>query len=1396
MQLALSCLLKYKLKYLIPYGELLSGLLQKGCLRNSLLKFQEWIELGKLDDSHRERLLPLICRILFGRISAKGGKSSKDSPTARRAAILSFLSVLCRDENELFPFIYMMTRCFISWKHSLKDMESYDADDRDKIMTMLLNVKSDEIGLLPTVVVEGFLNLLETVISHMGHRIIACVPQFTSITLAISEFVAVTQESEESAPAKVASDGMETRKVARYGPIRTLCFQRLSNIFERFGSSSDFMSFSGSLWHSLSGSIAILPEMVIKSEKAPSLLLLLETMSKNPQLIKLIGLHDQAVEAVVKCIAETSFDAVMSPSLTFVENLLTAEISESQNTQLAGLQLIRKYVPLLMEQFTLRLQKGSERNPHQAIFKMKGKNVSSLGHKLRQTTWRRELRILCGVSKLISSEEGIRLKDKSSVLENLCSLLLPYLEPDRISSDEDKLNILGILKGTVTQLDRTSMTSIYDTLSNTLGPVKSRSGIKSLSVRQEISSLIYIIAGVEPELSRVAKKLVKLTALNTKRVDELDFESVIPELNSLGANGAANAWVSLCGNTDAKPLILTPIISTCYHYLYNEDGVISRSSFNALKSLVATSAEEFRKREKDDSGSGTSWIRLVESSIMPLARAGLQSRDSTIRRFYILLVRAVCKSFQHHPSPNLCGDLCPLYNDENPDLDFFVNITHVQIHRRARAFQRLRKVLNMISDDGPTTSFSSQSLANILLPLAMHPAYECTTKAEEAFALEAIATVGAISRLISWNKYNNMLWTILTHFDKYPEQERYLVAMMCAIIDGFSFELTVDDSSSDQDEDVDTKTAVWRALERRIIPKIEGLLTKEKVDRSGRRTKIIRPTIVLALLKLFQKFPQSFFESKLPHILTVMCDALRNKESDARDIARVTLAKLVISMDLKYLADVVREVAITLTEGYKLHVRAAVIHTILQELSTVYQPPPQESLKSSAPSYFDKCIPALMDVIQDDLFGEANERRESKETNVRYVKEAGGSKSIHSIEIICRLIVFKPSGAGKFSVMSSAVHCVVSPLLERLRLPDVETSTIRKIKEILMRVVIGLSHNPTVQADELFPFVYATVQPFIGAQAISSVFEKINVDDGEDTEEKPIRVSGGTRDSGAESKAISKSGMVVEWRPSTLNTLESAKAASANKKKERRELLKVRDGASAPKLTGSSRHGAVDVAQGLNNPSSVNAVLFGLNLLNSCIKNLKVDINEKLEGMIDPFVPLLTACVCHCRDTDVALVALKCLMSFLRFRLPSISACSKSLGTQSLEFLSSSGSSLNQNHDLTQACFKTLTHLIKIDIGESSQGFGSSRLTELQGENALSGAVAMPLNSEQMKVLISLLQVSVAESEQHNPALGLIKAILSRRYISPEFYDLMESLLKLVVRSQKASLRQVSASLC
>lgn len=1395
VQLALSCLLKYKPDHLVPYGEVLRDMLQKGRLRTALLKLEEEIETGKVDEKHREPLFPVVSRILFGKLSAKGGgKSSKDSPAARRAAILSFLSVMCREENELFSFIYLMTRCFIPRDQKLKDLESYNNEERDKIMSTLLSIQSDDLKLLPNAVIEGFLHLLENVVSHLGHRIISFVPQFTSITLALSKFVAVNQTGEEDVHTsnQMIMGDEENTKSSRKSPIRTLCFQRLSEIFAKFGSSVNFAPFAESLWYALGGSIEMLPEMVVKSEKAPSLLVLLETMSSESRLISLIEMHDTAVQAVVKCIAGTSFSSVMNSALAVVENLLTVENHDDNSSENAGLKLIRKYMPLLMEQFTSRLNKGSLQTMDPENFRR-----PNTGSKLRQTTWRRELDILCRVSELITAEDGNRLKDKSLVLENLTALLLPYLEPGHTSSDEDKLNVLGILKSTVTQLDASSIRSTFFALSNTLAPTKSKPGIKSLSVRHSITSLIDVISNTDPPLRDISKKLVKLTAMHSKRIDEIDFDTVIPELNTLGEIGDNCDWLSLYGKTDSNTSLLAPIINICFHYLYDEDGVISRTSFNALKTVVLLAAGKVKESESNECHPATDWTKLIESSVAPLARTGLQSRDSSIRRYYVLIIREISKCFNGHPSPNLCGDLNVLYDEDNPDLDFFMNITHVQVHRRARAFQRLRKVL--IENTGDH-SFGSQSLSNVLLPLAMHPAYECKTKVEEPFVLEAIATTGAICRLLSWNKYNNTLWTILTLYDRYPEQERYLVGMMCAIIDGFSFDLIEKDSEGLQREDGHAKTAVWRALERRIIPKVEGLLTKEKKDKKGRRVKTIRPSIVLALLKLFQKFPESFFESKLHHVLAVMCDALRSKESDARDVARITLAKIVVSMDLKYLADVVREVSITLTEGYKLHVRTAVIHTILQELKTVYKPPSSETLEDSHPSFLDKCIPALMDVLQDDLFGEANERRESEETNVRYVKEAGGSKSIHSIETMCSMITFKPCDANEGSPTRSSVHCVVSPLLERLRLPEVETRTIRKIREVLGRVVIGLSHNPTVRAEQLFPFVYATVQPFIGSQTIAAVSGKKGHDeDGDDIEVdgRAIKVSGGQK--AKDKKSKQNKGAVVEWRPSTLKTSESSKAALEGKKKERRDLLKVRDGANAPKLTGTGRHGSLDDSQALNNQASVNAVLFGLKLLHACLKTLKFDKSNDLEPMMDPFVPVLTACVCHCRDTDVALLGLKCLMSFLRFSLPSISSCSKSLGTQTLIFLTSSGSSSNKNQDLTQACFKTLTYLINTDKdindGDTKKCDPPNGVDESKGENVLAASVTMPLDSEQMKVLISLLQVSVAESDQHNPALGLIKAILSRRYISPELYDLMESILKTIVRSQKASLRQVNDSL-
>ena len=222
------------------------------------------------------------------------------------------------------------------------------------------------------------------------------------------------------------------------------------------------------------------------------------------------------------------------------------------------------------------------------------------------------------------------------------------------------------------------------------------------------------------------------------------------------------------------------------------------------------------------------------------------------------------------------------------------------------------------------------------------------------------------------------------------------------------------------------------------------------------------------------------------------------------------------------------------------------------------------------------------------------------------------------------------------------------------------------------------------------------------------------------------------------------------------------------------------DGASAPKLTGSRRNESSNT-QGkasVNDPTTISAVVFGLQLLSPTLKNAGGDVGA--EAMLNPFVPLLTTCVCRCRDTEVVLLALRCLGWLLKTDLPSLARCSKSLATKTLELLTSAGS----NQELLQATFKMLTLLINFDR--------KGTVSNERGENSLAEGMSLPLDAEQLQVLISFLRESIVSSDQHNPAIALIKAIMSRRYVSAEFYDLMEAMLEQSVRSPKASLRDQS----
>jgi U3 small nucleolar RNA-associated protein 20 len=559
---------------------------------------------------------------------------------------------------------------------------------------------------------------------------------------------------------------------------------------------------------------------------------------------------------------------------------------------------------------------------------------------------------------------------------------------------------------------------------------------------------------------------------------------------------------------------------------------------------------------------------------------------------------------------------------------------------------------------------------------------------------------------------------------------------------------------------------------------------KDKTHDRGSKSKTIRPPVVLALVKLFQKLPTQIFEAKLPQLIKVISTTLKNKDSNDRDVARETMAKIASSVDIKYLPILISDISVTLSNGYQLHVRAATLHSILVAIASVYVQPTVYSADEANAALFDRCVPAMLDLIQQDIFGTACEMKEAENVEKRLIKEAMGSKSLDSLEIISKLVLFKPSVATSDEKrINSSAHVIVAPFIERLLDPEVSPATIRKVKECLARVVTGLSNNFSADIKEVLPFIYATVAPFV----LGEVKKLPNVDgelDDSDEEADALQV---TKTNGAPSALLEKKkakGTVVAvstWAPSTLDALENQRSALEFKRVQKRNLHKVTDGAAAPKLTGSSRHNPMkSTAKLLNNPANASALIFGLSLLNSCLKRFKLDASDEIIcSMSDPYLHLLLRYVQFSRDSNGIVLALRCLASLLRVNLPSVSMIANELSPVVLEHLTAWGAASNTQADIVQGCFKTL-HLLFLHPNLSSSEQKASNL---------------PLTTHQMQALISLLQSAVMESEHHNATFGLIKAICTKKYISPEFYDLMDIILKLSVQSQKPSVRMVSSLL-
>ncbi|CAN0258725.1 unnamed protein product [Ectocarpus sp. 6 AP-2014] len=1611
--LALRCMLAYR----PPYLANLEGLMNDETFRDELVTFSLESEVpgtvgsgdvsiissgsaaaadpATIDPLHRPRLIPVVIRLVYGRLAASGSRGragGHGGPAARRAAVLAFLSGLASEElSELFA---LMVRPFLT--PAMMTSSSSEEQERDegpaaeweeaedvvravRVLERAAGITRARVGGVSASRQAGFLKMAREVAKQLGQKALPYVETVLGLVLVLLEHSNASSEADrrkadagnssssnqagdmdvdeeqvddddEAGGTPAASSVVAGRRYPSTGKIspgalRTLCLRALSELFSQFSTTFDFAAHSGALWPALAGPIARLPASTIGATRKPALLAFAETLSENEALLPTFspsstaggGGGEALIPAVLDCISAGSASgrvagpAVVGAALTFVERLLRHD----------GGSLLTPHLNHLISNFAARL----------SVRDTSGGSGRGFDSHTEQG-----LAILARVAEMATSSDpplgsGGGGGDGGAVdpasMSKLVALLIPSLQPDhRRGSDEAKISILRAVAALALRVDSPGARKAWPALSRLLGPAGARpSGMAAAAPRGELVRALEALAG-RPDLAAAAAAAVALVAdLNARdaaALDEPDFGRVVPAFNSLSEGTGWADIVAAGGAAESVPvrareevvaagslggaLAATPVAQHCLHAMHDQEVALRGAAGAALKRLVRESAAAAATVGRDSTsvvGTTTAtatvrcpWEGLMRTVVMPGLRAGMACRVEAVRKGYISLLRETVSVYQAAAAGGGGGgggggdgrgervgaaavvptDLWALARADDPESDFFLNACHMQVHRRARALAKARKAI----EDFEAASAAAEAAAG--RPIGA----EAAKSSEAGLVGQAVQLVGAIARHLPWTHYNSALRGLMQQVaggkgesDSHsPEKERAMIGAVCQVLDGFHFALippgvVAEPAAASAAAEPSSSTAVvvsngdgaaapaevvagggdavWRAVNDRLLGSLRSLLVKEVRGKSGGKERVLRAPVAVGMLNLIRRLPTDAFELQLKPLLMTVCQSLKSRDSNARDTARDTLAKMARDLGPDYLQQVViTELRTCLVTGYQLHVRTFTLHTVLKTVADSYKPPnppsvdvrntkPAEPASSSAttdaadaavmdvdgeessaaalvvpavpsslvkPS-FDACIPEVVELLMEDLFGESAAAKEAQGANVASskMKEAKGQKAYDSFEIAARTMLFRPTFtvlAPEDAASASSVHALVGPVLSLLEGCE-NARSVGKANEALTRIGMGLAANPSVTESEMLLYVHATVAPFLLPQTSEEDDDdEVEEGDSEDSSDSDSgaegptaarkKAKGGSADGGASSSAR-------KWMASEGNLKGHSRLAAAGEKRRREwESVQVLDGASAPKHTGRDRHDGRAAGRqrptvggsaasspsssrvrgvDLGDPAALGAVTLAMGLLHSRLKaeatargagRRAAAMNrrgEAVRAMADPFVPLLTRCIGKNPHTPVVLLSLKSLGYLLHWDLPSMKRCAPLVGRHVLARLVRGGVG-GIRGEMGQACFKALSMLFKSQV----QVFGVPG--EEAGRRKGRGGGLFGLAPKQLRALLVVLQMAVAETEHQNATFTLIKAVVARRVMLPEVYDLMTKLAELAVTSHRPTLRVTS----
>lgn len=740
-KLALDCLVAYKHKYLTPYKEHVYDLIDDGKFKEAIANFKIDKEGTGLQEDHRNGLMPILMRILFSKMQMRVG-GQKHTNQLRKSLVMRFLGGCHEDE-----ILAMLSMSFwmLEEKFGENCVETCRSIVEHTDLTRVLSPRKLQSCIDLIDVIQGEFSGLMSVKFHK---------YLLNATLAIGATIHGVLREEQSR--------ISAKTYTQFKQLRGTCVANLQRFFDHFhlypwdddAIGAVFMVFVNPLVAKLSQDSLVSATPLLKLltvwGKTPRLFVLLTKITASDAaddedttpLRYLMDLLVQPKARPLVCIAvmetvqnflnaaDELEDDATPLELTGCRPVDQQRIAMISEPISRGCQLLLPYLPKILEKFRINLKK-------------------------RRGLTRRDISILSRATGLITD---------AATCNTLLTLLLPILVRKSHSSagEEALLQMVNTIINLFAKIDRP------EAQLRNIAPMFEQ--IVAVGPRKRLCDLLRTINERSGgKLTTMVDVIVALNAWDQRWIEQPDYEKRLL------------AYKRISELLEADEIDLNFGLLIVYHSFFfirhDRDLALRDNASHHLRTLVPALIRKYQRenpREND---------YLIGTVILNMVRRTLRDRNDAVRNEGIQLLGEIARECPTaHP---VLSDLHCLTSKLDREIDFFDNVTHLQVLRHGKALLRFSTVAKTLE-----TAPNPRTLTQFILPLCSLYIGNEKYAAKHGLVTSAIEAIGSVCHLLPWFQYESVLKYYLKSMRFNVEYQKQMVRIVMQILDAFHFDLS------------------------------------------------------------------------------------------------------------------------------------------------------------------------------------------------------------------------------------------------------------------------------------------------------------------------------------------------------------------------------------------------------------------------------------------------------------------------------------------------------------------------------------------------------------------------------------------------------------------------------